>query len=136
MPWFYFHLRSPEGLNRDDIGLEFPSMEAAYLEACHTVPEMSADIVRKKANPARHAFEITDDSGALLIEVPFTEVLDGRYRPVPPKETAQRQVAAATIARSTDLVSEIHAEWAVTRDKLAETRRLLRLMRPGKTPDQ
>jgi hypothetical protein len=75
MPWFYFHLRGPEGLERDDIGLELANVEAAYLGACRSVPGMSADLIYETANPMRYAFEITDASGGLLMEVPFTEVL-------------------------------------------------------------
>jgi hypothetical protein len=59
VPWFYFHLRSPVGLERDEIGLEFASIEAAYLEACRTVPAMSAELVYEKLNPLRYGFEIT-----------------------------------------------------------------------------
>ena len=125
MPWFYFHLRTPMGLERDDAGLEFASIEAAYLEACHTVPEMSADLVRRKANPARYVFEITDGCDRALIEVPFAEILDCGRKPVPPHRTAQKQAAAAQMARSADLISALREEHAATRDKLAETRRLL-----------
>jgi hypothetical protein len=134
MPWFYFHLRSPEGLDRDIIGLEFPNLEAAYLEACHTVPEMSADLVRKKANPARYGFEITDDSNRALMEVPFAEILDRGRKPAPPYRTAQMEVAVAQMARAADLISALREEHAATRDKLAETRRLLAALQPISAP--
>lgn len=134
MPLFYFHLRNPQGLNRDQIGLEFPSVEAAYLEACHTVPEISADLVRKKANPARYAFEITDEDDRLLMEVPFAEVLDRGRKPAPPPTTAQLQAAVAQVERSAKLISALRKEHADTRDKLAETRRLLASLRSLSAP--
>ncbi|MEE7493777.1 DUF6894 family protein [Methylobacterium oryzae] len=129
MPLFYFHLRNPEGLNRDRIGLELPSLDAAYLEACHTVPEMSADLVRKKLNPVRYAFEIADDSGRLLLEVPFSEILDRGRRPVAPPKTVRAPAASVQMERAAYLISALRAEHAATRDKLAETRRLLAALR-------
>lgn len=85
MPWFYFHLRTPRGLEPDDTGLEFAGIEAAYLEACASIPEISADLACEWKNPARYAFEIADPAGRLLMEVPFTEILDrGRKPDVPP----------------------------------------------------
>ena len=81
MPWFYFHLRTPQGLEPDDTGLEFAGIEAAYLEACASIPEISADLACEGKNPARYAFEITDPAGRPLMEVPFTEILDRGRRP-------------------------------------------------------
>jgi hypothetical protein len=81
MPWFYFHLRTPRGLEPDDTGLEFAGIEAAYLEACASIPEISADLAREWKNPARYSFEIADPAGKLLIEVPFTEILDRGCKP-------------------------------------------------------
>jgi hypothetical protein len=40
MPRFYFHLRTAQGLNPDEIGLELPDVEAAYLEAFRTAQDM------------------------------------------------------------------------------------------------
>jgi hypothetical protein len=53
MPWFHFHLRGPKKLERDNSGLELPSLGAAYPEARHTVPEMGAERVRMTVNSAR-----------------------------------------------------------------------------------
>jgi hypothetical protein len=88
MPLFRFHLRSLAGLEHDDIGLECPDLETAYLEACHTIPEMAVDLVRKGVNPMSHAFEITDAAGQVLLKVPFAERLrDGR----PPRRPKRPQ---------------------------------------------
>lgn len=85
MPWFHFHLRTPTGLERDDIGLEFAGVEAAYLEVWHTIPEISADLARTKADLGQYAFEITDANGRLLMEVPFAGRLRSGRRPRRPK---------------------------------------------------
>lgn len=86
--------------------MEFPSLEAAYPEARHTVPEMGAELVRMTVNSARQAFQISDDSDAFLIEVPFSEILDRGHRPVPPFRAAQA-AAAVQLARSADLIDAL-----------------------------
>jgi hypothetical protein len=129
MPWFYFHLRTPSGLDEDDIGLELAGIETAYLEACHTVPALSAELAYKKANPARYAFEITDAGGKLLMEVPFSEVLDRGRKPIPPSSTARLREAASEMARTASLIRSIRKERAALKVTLAETGRLLALSR-------
>ena len=79
MPRFYFHLRSPAGLDRDDIGLDLEGVEAAYLDACASVPSMIMDLLQRNASPYQHTFEIVDSSGNLLTEVPFAEQPRGSH---------------------------------------------------------
>ncbi|WP_132254575.1 DUF6894 family protein [Methylobacterium segetis] len=76
MPWFYFHLRTPDGLDRDEIGLELIGIEAAYLDACRAIPMMADELLEKKVDPRCCCFEITDRAGQALLELPFTEILD------------------------------------------------------------
>ena len=116
MPWFHFHLRGPKKLERDSSGLEFPSLEAAYPEARHTGPEIDAERVRMTVNAARQALQISDDSDALLIEVPFSEIPGRAHRPVPPFGAAQA-AAAVQLARSAGLINALREEHAVTRAK-------------------
>jgi hypothetical protein len=125
MPRFYFHLRSPKGVEQDDTGLEFAGLEDAYLEACRTIPELSADFAREERNPARYAFEITDPAGSFLMDVPFTEVLDRGRKPVAPFTAARLQKAAAEVARTAYLINSIEEQRAALQITLAETRRLL-----------
>lgn len=112
MPRFYFHLRGLKGLERDDIGLELANVEAAYLGACQAVPGMSTDLIYETANPTRYAFEITGASGDLLIEVPFTEVLDRGRKPIAPRSALRRR-AAAEMARTAHLISSIEQQVAL-----------------------
>jgi hypothetical protein len=129
MPWFYFHLRSPAGLERDDIGLECAGIKAAYLEACRSVPGIIAELGYGNINPLRYGFEITDAGGGLLMEVPFTEVLDrGRKPVVPPSATLFRE-GRAEIARTATLISSNREERAALRVTLTETMRILALSR-------
>ncbi len=129
MPLFYFHLRGPKGLGRDEVGLELPDVEAAYLGACQAVPGMSADLVHEAANPARHAFEIADAKGNFLMDVPFTEVLDRGHQPATPRSGARLRKAAAEMERTASLICSIDEQRAALQVTLAETRRLLALSR-------
>ncbi len=73
MPRFYFHLLSIDGRQRDDIGFDFADAEAAYLEAYRTIPAIAADMLEKGHDPMGAAFEIADERGRVLFQIPFTE---------------------------------------------------------------
>lgn len=73
MPVFHFHLRTAEGLERDEEGIEFQDLEAAYLDMCDGLPRMVSDLVEEGHDPGRCTFEITDAFGRMLMEVPLTE---------------------------------------------------------------
>lgn len=75
MPLYFFHLVSPGEYSRDEIGTEFPNVEAAYLEGCEAAFEMSFEMLRKRVDPSKHAFEITAADGTVVFELPFTEVI-------------------------------------------------------------
>lgn len=87
MPLFRFHLRTLTGTELDETGLEFPNLEAAYLEACRSIPSMITDFVQAGLNPLAYVFEITDAAGQVLIEVPFTERLRDGQPPSRPKRS-------------------------------------------------
>jgi hypothetical protein len=129
MPLFYFHMRGPKGLERDDVGLELAGVEAAYLGACQAVPGMSADLIHEGRNPTRYAFEIVDESGNLLMDVPFTEVLDRGHKLAAPRSGARLRKAAAEMERTASLMRAIDEQRATLQATLAETRRLLALSR-------
>ncbi|WP_456016163.1 DUF6894 family protein [Methylorubrum populi] len=123
MPLFYFHLRTPAGLEPDEIGLELAGIEAAYLEACRTIPGLCADLIQEAGSPSRRSFEITDAAGTLLMEVPFSEVLDGGGKPArPPKFSSLAEQTQILIGA----VREQHEAVAAT---LSETYRLLEQVR-------
>lgn len=125
MPWFYFHLRGPKGLERDEIGLELASVEAAYLGAYRAIPGMSTDLIHEKADPFRYFFEIKDAGGTLLMEVPFTEVLDRGRQPVAPTSAERFRKGRAEMERTRGLIRALREEQAALQVKLSETQRLL-----------
>ncbi|MBB2960948.1 DUF6894 family protein [Methylobacterium sp. R2-1] len=125
MPRFFFHLRSHNGWEQDDTGLDLDGVESAYLEAYAAVPAISADLLREKANPYRHTFEIMDASGNLLLEVPFSEVLEEGKQPSPPDQRRRWHKAQAEMERTACLIADVQAEQAALQATLADTRRLL-----------
>jgi len=78
MPRYHLHLRDckDEYLTEDEDGEEFESLEHAYLAAFAGAQEMWANLLPKRVDPRDFAFEITDRHGAMLMTVPFSEVLD------------------------------------------------------------
>ncbi|WP_043752955.1 DUF6894 family protein [Methylobacterium nodulans] len=125
MPLFYFHLRTPEGLDRDDCGLELESVELAFLEAYRAVPDMASELARKGKNPDRYAFQITDSSQRSLMEVPFSEALERGRQPRGPRSRSTVRVNNLQVERTLRLCSDIQSEQAGLRDGLRELKRLV-----------
>ena len=76
MPRFFFDYRDGRGgLERDDDGVEFPSLEAAYKDATQAARDMHAEAQCEGQNAIDHAFEIRDKSGRMLLVLPFAEAL-------------------------------------------------------------
>ncbi|MGU3537648.1 DUF6894 family protein [Methylobacterium sp. A54F] len=122
MPLFYFHLRSGRSLNLDEFGLELDGLEAAYLEACRAIPDMARECVQANARRPS-AFEITDAGGRLLMEVPFSEILDRHpARPGPP---ALQRRAQAEVARSRRLRAALDLQLAALQETLHTTKALV-----------
>ena len=55
MPRYYFDIRDDQGIHRDDIGLDFPNLEAAIEEGRRALSEMNRDAV---AHDGDQVFEI------------------------------------------------------------------------------
>ena len=75
---FFFHLRTADGVERDEVGVGLDSIEAAYLCVCETIPIAAAELLRAHQDPMACAFLIHDEAGRLLMEVPFTELVAAR----------------------------------------------------------
>ncbi len=125
MPQFFFHMATPAGRDEDDIGIFFPSAEHAMVEAWRAVPEITSELVRSGQSPASHRFEICDEAGALVFELPFNDVLGAP--PAPSGAEVIQSKLAATIARSRTLQDEFKAVVADVQATLRTTRDLLAL---------
>jgi hypothetical protein len=66
MPLFYFHLRTPDGLEEDKIGLSLSDLEDAHREVLLAIPDLTAEMMRIGRSPFRCVFEITDEKGQIL----------------------------------------------------------------------
>lgn len=133
MPLYHFHLRTADGLERDDVGSEFAGIEAAYLQACETIPEMMAGLMEAGRDPLRCSFEIADADGRILIEVPFTERLTGQGRrprpvPAPPHTSEERQAE-----RLDSLATSVRQEAQRVRENLRRTREYVAQMRANRS---
>ena len=124
MPRFFFDLATPGGLERDDLGVTFAGVEAAYVDACRAALEISMDMLRERQDPGRHRFEVRDERAALVLEIPFTEVLEPQSRPAAPHRIHSQ--IEATLGRSRQLRGEVHAELVRARSALEAAQATLR----------
>jgi hypothetical protein len=68
----FFHIRSGDTYSPDDQGVDFPTIEAAKMEAITAAREMIADMVIE-GDPLD---EVSDESGNIVLILPFRFVLD------------------------------------------------------------
>lgn len=88
MPQFYFHLRTAQGVEWDDTGIQFSDLGTAYLDACRAIPALVPELLDRGCDPLRCAFEITDEGGQNLMEVPFAERLTKDVAQIRPAVTS------------------------------------------------
>jgi predicted peroxiredoxin len=73
MPRYYFHVRSGTGLEMDQHGLEFDSLDEAIADARKAGAEMLLDqAVEETRSRSQAVFEIVDASGNVVARVPFS----------------------------------------------------------------
>ena len=88
MPHFFFDLSTPDDFEPDSVGVTFPSLEAAYLSANQAAVDMSIELLRERKDPSGYRFDVRDQDGRTVMEIPFSEVLNfGRN--ARPRETAR-----------------------------------------------
>jgi hypothetical protein len=125
MPRYFFHLIDGKNRSPDEDGAEYLNLEVAFLDAWKAALDISFEMLSKRDNPSGHRFEIADEVGDVLADLPFTEVL----RPSGPALSAARTttlgLARRESARSRRLVAELTVELAATRKTLQETRAVL-----------
>ena len=126
MPRFFFNYTSGGATYTDDVGTEFPSLEAAYLDAYESVLEIAFEKLRMRQDPATDAFEITDHSHDVLIQVPFSEVLrpaaDARSSPTRRQTRMILENCCREMARGAKLKDELSSELSKTREIFAAIR--------------
>jgi hypothetical protein len=81
---YYFHLRVGPTLSPDEIGLDLPDLETAYLEAFKAAQEMWPELLTERCDPLIRSFEIADERGQILLTLPCREVLERARKPSAP----------------------------------------------------
>ncbi len=79
MPRFFFDLRDNDGaLEQDEVGIDLPDFETAYLEAHRTAIDIWAESCHAGRSPGHARFEVRDVLGRVVLDLPFTEALNIR----------------------------------------------------------
>ena len=73
--FFFDYCDDDDGRDPDIDGIDFPDIEAAYIDAYHSVIDMWAEARHEGRDLSRYRLEIKDATGTLVMELPFTEVL-------------------------------------------------------------
>jgi hypothetical protein len=123
MPRYYFHLSEPGAYSPDDLGVEFAGIEAAYLAAYQAALDMSIEMLRERVDPARHSFEIADQTGQVLFELPFSEVMRPAGK-LPRPGSIQASIHQQH-ERTQHVASDLKAALTRSRSLLENTRSLL-----------
>jgi hypothetical protein len=138
MPRFFFHFMSQDDVSVDEVGTVFPSLEAAYLDGCQSALEISIDKLRARDDPTNDSVEIADESGRVLMNIPFSEVLRPRQKASiqthrhatdDALQTCERQML-----RNRKLRSELLAEYEKTQSTFESIRAKLEILKAGHWP--
>ncbi len=81
MARYFFHFINGGEHSPDEFGLTFASAEQALIEASRAVLAMWPELLAARQDPMACAFEIADENGTILFDLPFSEALDRCRRP-------------------------------------------------------
>jgi hypothetical protein len=79
----------------DDEGADFASVEEAYLETFKGAQELWPELLRDRQDPRQYVYDITDDDGAVLMELPFAEIVESCRHVGPATMSAPTKPSAA-----------------------------------------
>jgi hypothetical protein len=86
---------------------------------------MWLEMASRGQDGSQHSFEITDKTGQLLIELPFSEVFRTLSARAEPRRKARHRVSTATTAKSRSLAAEIASLVAVAQNTLVQAQLIL-----------
>ena len=72
---YFFHIRSDDGLIRDEEGTELPDIDAARSEARLSARDFAMDDLRRGVPVVPRRIEIADDCGQVLGMLPVRDVV-------------------------------------------------------------
>ena len=76
MPRFHMNIRKGDELLEDWEGVEFPSLLEVRTEAVQSARELMAARVAAGKMPDFYRFEIADESGKIVLVMPFEDAID------------------------------------------------------------
>jgi hypothetical protein len=120
MPRFFFNFASPGNYELDDIGGDFEDVESAYLDAHQAALEIAFEMLREHCDPTPYKFDIVDNLGRFLLDIPFSEVMRPGSRPV--HHSAILTKVRESLHRNKELQYEIRNQFAQTRVVLESAR--------------
>lgn len=126
MSLFFFHFFDGETLSHDELGLELPSADAAYVEAAAAARGMWPELLATRCDPLRCAFDITSEGGEELFRLRFSELVDNCRTPgrKPAFATLTRNLEE-THRRATSAKADFRSSVLDMRQSLAESNALL-----------
>src|SRR5262249_36237148 len=136
MPLYFFHLvPSPDGPLEapdgplDDIGIELADVEQAYLQAYEAALDISFEMLRGRQDPSDLRFEVTNERGEILIELPFREALEPKRRvtSLSPLYASLHQ----NFERQQELNAELKTQFRQTVSSILAARQLIARALPG-----
>jgi hypothetical protein len=122
---FFLNLRRGEMTAApDDEGADFASIEEAYLESFKGAQELWPELLRNRQDPRQYAFDITDSEGAVLMELPFPEIVECCRRVGPASMGAPPKPGIAALTKRA-ILEALESASSLNR-KLADLRAQLR----------
>lgn len=126
MARYFFDFRQGVSFCADEAGAELAHVEQAYLEAFTAAQEMWGELLRKRQDPRRCAFEVRNEKRELLFVLPFQEVIDScvdhKTRPLHNTFEEVAEVTHYTKRVITEFIDTLHS----VRSTLEQSRALVR----------
>jgi len=121
---YYFDLRVGPTLSPDEIGLDLPDVETAYLEAFKAAQEMWSELLAEGSDPLIRSFEIADERGQILLTLPFREVLERTRKPTAPLSKL-RQSLESELEKRRRLMASLRENIKNTRTRIGAANKTL-----------
>lgn len=80
MPKFFFNFRNGNGIAKDELGVDLPSLEDARQAALDSAREMVAESVKTNSSSPVEAVIVTDEVGRELLTIRANDVLPEALR--------------------------------------------------------
>ena len=125
---YYFHLRIGQELSPDDLGMELPDLDSAYLEAFQAAQDMWGELLAQRIDPLIRSFEIADEEGRVVLMLPFGEVLD-RARKRSAQLPEQVRSAQALLERTRTLTGALRKEISAAKQIIESAHETMRKSR-------